>query len=76
MREGSLLIPDDGAVNERERKKLHLLENVVVVHQTKPFLADLNFSFFFFSWQGEYALTIVCRFPLGSISISMLLQIR
>lgn len=51
MREGSLLIPGDGTVNERERKKLHCLQNVFIDLQAKPFLADLNSAFF---W--EYAL--------------------
>lgn len=46
MREGSLLIPDDGIVNERERKILHFLQNVFIVLQSKSSLADLNSAFF------------------------------
>lgn len=35
--EGSLLVPDDGNVHERERKKLHFLQNVFIILQTEPF---------------------------------------
>lgn len=75
MRKGSLLVPDDGTVNERERKKLHFLRNVFIILQTKPFL-NFFLILLFFSFFGSMPFTPACSFPLGWISISKLLQMR
>lgn len=71
MRQGSLLIPDDGNVNERERKSYIFY---------KMFLSFFKPSFFWQFWillfLGRMPVAAVCMFPLGWISISKLLQIR